>query len=63
MRCSGCAERGRGSALYRQGKRARFVRYWGERHVFQSSANIQDMSQRIFGWFDWFDEFLAERPH
>ncbi len=40
------------SALYRQGKRARFVRYWGEGHVFQSPANIQDMWQQIFGWFD-----------
>ena len=44
------------SALYRQGKRARFVRYWGEGHVLQSPANIQDMWQRIFGWFD---EFLS----
>jgi dipeptidyl aminopeptidase/acylaminoacyl peptidase len=44
------------SALYRQGKRARFVRYWGEGHVLQSPANIQDMWQEIFGWFD---EFLG----
>ena len=44
------------SALYRQGKRARFVRYWGEGHVFQSPANIQDMWQQIFAWFD---EFLS----
>lgn len=42
------------SALYRQGKRARFVRYWGEGHVLQSPANIQDMWQQIFGWFDEF---------
>lgn len=42
------------SALYRQGKRARFVRYWGEGHVLQSPANIHDMWQRIFGWFDEF---------
>ncbi len=40
------------SALYRQGKRARFVRYWGEGHVLQSPANIQDMWQRIVVWFD-----------
>ncbi len=40
------------SALYRQGKRARFVRYWGEGHVVQSPVNIQDMWQQIFGWFD-----------
>lgn len=44
------------SALYRQGKRARFVRYWGEGHILQSPANIQDMWQRIYGWFD---EFLG----
>jgi len=44
------------SALYRQGKRSRFVRYWGEGHVFQSPANIQDMWQQIFRWFD---EFLS----
>lgn len=44
------------SALYRQGKRARFVRYWGEGHVFQSPANIADMWQQIFAWFD---EFLG----
>ncbi len=44
------------SALYRQGKRARFVRYWGEGHVLQSPANIHDMWQQIFAWFD---EFLS----
>ena len=42
------------SALYRQGKRARFVRYWGEGHVLQSPANIHDMWQQIFAWFDEF---------
>ncbi|MFT3791061.1 MAG: prolyl oligopeptidase family serine peptidase [Rudaea sp.] len=42
------------NSLYRQGKRARFVRYWGEGHVLDSPANIRDMWQRIF---DWFDEF------
>ncbi len=43
-------------ALYRQGKRARFVRYWGEGHVLQSPANVHDMWQQIFGWLD---EFLS----
>ena len=42
------------TALYRQGKRARFVRYWGEGHVFQSPANIRDMWEKIYGWFDQF---------
>ncbi len=44
------------SALYREGKRARFVRYWGEGHVLQSPANIRDMWQQIYAWFD---ELLA----
>ncbi len=42
------------TALYRQGKRARFVRYWGEGHVFQSPANIRDMWHEIYSWFDAF---------
>jgi dipeptidyl aminopeptidase/acylaminoacyl peptidase len=41
-------------ALYRQGRRARFVRYWGEGHVFQSPANIRDMWEQIYAWFDEF---------
>jgi dipeptidyl aminopeptidase/acylaminoacyl peptidase len=41
------------SALYRMGKPAKFVRYWGEGHVIErSSANVRDMWQRIFDWFD-----------
>ena len=51
------------SALYRQGKRARFVRYWGEGHVFQSPANIVNMWEEIY---DWLEEFLkpsAGAPH
>lgn len=40
------------SALYRQGKRARFVRYWGEGHVLQSPANIRHMWEEIYAWFD-----------
>lgn len=42
------------SALYRQNKRARFVRYWGEGHQLQSPANIRDMWKQIYGWFDEF---------
>jgi len=44
------------SALYRRGKRARFVRYRGEGHLLQSPANIHDMWQHIFRWLD---EFLS----
>lgn len=42
------------TALYRQGKRASFVRYWGEGHVLESPANVRDMWHRIFAWFDEF---------
>jgi acetyl esterase/lipase len=40
------------ASLYRQGKRADFVRYWGEGHVLSSPANIKDMWERIFAWFN-----------
>jgi dipeptidyl aminopeptidase/acylaminoacyl peptidase len=40
------------SALYRQNRRAEFVRYWGEDHVLNSPANIRDMWQRIYAWLD-----------
>ncbi|MGF1539417.1 MAG: prolyl oligopeptidase family serine peptidase [Pleurocapsa sp.] len=39
------------ASLYRQGKRADFVRYWGEGHVLSSPANIKDMWERIVTWF------------
>lgn len=44
------------TSLYRQGKRAEFVRYWGEGHVLESPANIRDMWTRIFDWFDEFSD-------
>ena len=40
------------ASLHRQGKRASFVRYWGEGHVLRSPANAADMWQRIFAWFE-----------
>jgi dipeptidyl aminopeptidase/acylaminoacyl peptidase len=40
------------TALYRSGKPATFVRYWGEGHVITSPANIRDLWQRIYAWFD-----------
>ncbi len=40
------------TALYRQGKRAKFVRYWGEGHVISSPANVRDLWQRTYTWFD-----------
>jgi dipeptidyl aminopeptidase/acylaminoacyl peptidase len=46
-------------SLYRQNKRAEFLRYWGEGHVLEGPANIRDMWQRIYAWFD---ELLKSRP-
>jgi dipeptidyl aminopeptidase/acylaminoacyl peptidase len=46
-------------SLYRQNKRAEFLRYWGEGHVLEGPANIRDMWQRIYAWFD---ELLQPRP-
>lgn len=46
--------------LYRMGKRARLVRYWGEGHTLDSPANIRDNWQRIS---DWLSEHLHQsRP-
>ena len=39
-------------ALYRQGKRQEFVRYWGEGHIISSEPNVRDMWNRIFAWFE-----------
>jgi dipeptidyl aminopeptidase/acylaminoacyl peptidase len=38
--------------LYRMGKRARFVRYWGEAHDFTSPANIRHLWNEVGAWFD-----------
>ena len=38
------------TSLYRQGKRVRFIRYWGEGHVLRAAANIEDMWANIFAW-------------
>jgi dipeptidyl aminopeptidase/acylaminoacyl peptidase len=42
------------TALRRQGKRARFVRYWGEGHFLKSPANIRDYWQQVYAWLDEF---------
>ena len=39
-------------SLYRQGKRVRYVRYWGEGHIFASPANVRDMWTRVVSWLD-----------
>jgi fermentation-respiration switch protein FrsA (DUF1100 family) len=46
------------TSLARRGKRARFVRYWGEGHlILTSPANYVDYWQQVFAWFD---ELLAK---
>jgi dipeptidyl aminopeptidase/acylaminoacyl peptidase len=40
------------SALYRQGKDAMLVSYWGENHVLASPANLRDAYARVLAWFD-----------
>jgi acetyl esterase/lipase len=47
------------TALYRLGRRAEFVRYGGEAHVFESPADIVDLWQRMFSWLD---EYLMTAP-
>jgi len=42
------------TALYRQGKRARFVRYWGDYHVIGSPANVRDFWRQAYAWLDEF---------
>jgi dipeptidyl aminopeptidase/acylaminoacyl peptidase len=45
------------TGLHRQGKRARFVRYWGEGHGLDSPANGRDMWRHVL---DWLDEHLPD---
>jgi dipeptidyl aminopeptidase/acylaminoacyl peptidase len=46
------------NALYRQGKTARLLRYWGESHsLAQSPANIRNIVAETLAWFD---RFLGE---
>jgi dipeptidyl aminopeptidase/acylaminoacyl peptidase len=47
-------------SLYRQGKRASFVRYWGEGHVLESPANIRDMWSRVYAWLDEFGDITRD---
>jgi dipeptidyl aminopeptidase/acylaminoacyl peptidase len=44
------------SSLYRQGKPAELVRYWGEGHLIRSPENARDVWNRLIAWFDnWGD--------
>ncbi len=40
------------TALTRLNKDAVFLRYVGETHGIMSPANIRDMWQRIFNWYE-----------
>ena len=38
------------AALYRQGKDAEEVTYWGEGHIISSPGNVRDLYARAFAW-------------
>jgi dipeptidyl aminopeptidase/acylaminoacyl peptidase len=47
-------------ALWRQGKTARFLRYWGESHgLALSPANVRDIAGELA---DWFERWLPPDP-
>jgi dipeptidyl aminopeptidase/acylaminoacyl peptidase len=48
------------SSLYRQGKAAQLVRYWGEGHLIESPANLRDMWSRVFAWLDEFGDIARD---
>ncbi len=51
------------SALYRQGKDAELVTYWGEGHVVASPANLRDLYARVIAFFRDNLGGEAEPPH
>jgi len=46
------------TALYRQDKRAKFVRYQGEWHTIANRENVLDLWERIA---DWLSETMAQK--
>ncbi|MCI3135387.1 prolyl oligopeptidase family serine peptidase [Phenylobacterium aquaticum] len=40
------------AALYRQGRDACLVTYWGERHLIASPGDLRDLYARVFIWLD-----------
>ena len=46
--------------LRRQGKRAQFVRYWGESHWINSPGNVRDLWARMFAWLDEFGDIARD---
>jgi dipeptidyl aminopeptidase/acylaminoacyl peptidase len=49
-------------ALTDLGRRAEYVRYWGEGHRFASPANIVDLYARTLAWFDDFGDISRNDP-
>ncbi len=56
------------TSLYRQGKRAQLVRYWGEGHSLLSPANLRDRWRRTRDWYrqflgdsEWIEATISER--
>lgn len=51
------------TALWRQGKTARILRYWGEDHSIASSpATVRNVVDEIIGWFDKYLAPTDARP-
>jgi dipeptidyl aminopeptidase/acylaminoacyl peptidase len=51
-------------ALYREGKQARLLRYWGESHsLAQSPANVRNIYEETMAWFDRYLTPRAAEPH
>ncbi|HEX6813353.1 MAG TPA: prolyl oligopeptidase family serine peptidase [Planctomycetota bacterium] len=48
--------------LYRLGRRAKFVRYWGEGHVISSAVNVRHLWAQIFDWLDTHFGGTAPKP-
>lgn len=48
------------SSLYRQGKPAELVRYWGEGHLIRSPGNIRDVWNRLMAWFDNYGDITRD---
>jgi dipeptidyl aminopeptidase/acylaminoacyl peptidase len=46
------------SALYRQGKDALLVSYWGENHVLANPANLRDSYAQVL---QWLNRYLTKR--
>jgi dipeptidyl aminopeptidase/acylaminoacyl peptidase len=50
------------TGLYRLGRRAKFVRYWGEGHVISSPVNVRHLWAQIFDWLDTNLGGVAPKP-